>query len=250
MGKQETAQQKRAEQADPLFRRALDDFRAAESSTTGWRETEHMILTGKRKKNMNSNINAAPAAWIKKPALIGAFSLIFLLTVFAVPFSQTSSIGAHIVFELSTYDSAQQELDFSDILDDPGYGIDNWNTSINLDREDGPLVIDLMLFTEDPGAPAMVLAALTAQNPVLASAEATITPVTESSSGSIFNHLTGELEVSINCEGMSAVEIEAMIRQSLIENGAEGVDVQVIESADGDQRQITISVTADQEAEE
>ena len=56
--------------------------------------------------------------------------------------------------------------------------------------------------------------------------------------------------MQVNCEGMSAVEIEDMIRQSLVEQGAEGVDVQVTESDDGEERQIMISVTADQEAEE
>ena len=49
---------------------------------------------------------------------------------------------------------------------------------------------------------------------------------------------------------LHAAEIEQMIRQSLVEQGAEGVDVQVIDSEDGEQRQIMVSVTADQEAEE
>jgi hypothetical protein len=240
-----------AGEKDAPYGRAVEAFRTAESTVPGWDETKRMILTRhQREHTMIPNDKNTTTAWTRKPALIGAFSFIILIAFFAVPFSQTTEIGARLVFELSEPSGELQQLDFAGILDDPSYGIDQWNTSISLDNEDGPLVINLLLLTEDPGAPGAVLAALTAEYPALAAAETTISPVNESSSGTFFNRLTGELEVQVNCEGMSAVEIEDMIRQSLVEQGAEGVDVQVIESEDGEERQLMISVTADQDTDE
>ncbi len=246
----ETNRQQRAGEAGQRYGRAVEAFRAAQTTVPGWDETERMILTGHQREHDMRQNHKTTAGWTRKPALIGACSFIILIAFFAVPFSQTAEIGARLTFELTEPAGELQTLDFAAILNDPSYGIESWNNSIRMSPDGGPLLIDLLLFTEDPGAPGAVLSALTAEYPVLAAAETTITPVTESSSGTIFNRLTGELEVRIDCEGMSAAEIEQMIRQSLVEQGAEGVDVQVIESEDGEQREIMVSVTADQEAEE
>ena len=157
---------------DALYGRAVEAFRTAESTVPGWDETKRMILTGhQREHTMIPNDKNTTTVWTRKPALISAFSFIILIAFFAVPFSQTTEIGARLVFELSEPGGELQQLDFAGILDDPSYGIDQWNTSISLDNEDGPLVIDLLLITEDPGAPGAVLAALTAEYPVLATAE-------------------------------------------------------------------------------
>jgi len=229
----------------------MDAFRTTVSAAPGWEETERLILnTQPREQTMRPYDKSTTALWARRPALIGAFSLIILAAFFAVPFSQTSEIGARLTFELADPGNGMQQIDFAAIAEDPAYGIDNYNVSMHLDEAGGPLVLELLLLTEDPGAPGAVLSALTAEYPALAAAETTITPVTEQSSGTFFNHLTGEVEVTVNCEGMSAAEIENMIRQSLIERGAEGVDVQVTESADGEQRRIELRVTQEEDAAE
>lgn len=240
------SEERTADEGTDRFRQAIDDFRAAESAVPGWAETERLILGGMtgRPAARNGHGFAMPFS-LRKAAMVGAFSFIILTAFFAVPFSQTTEIGARLVFELTRPDNRLEDVDFAGIVEDPALGIDNYNISIRLNGSSGPMAVELLLLSKNPGAPGAVLSALTAEYPALDEAEATISPVTESTSGSLFSRLAGELKVRVNCAGMTTEEIEKQVGLAMAAQGAEGLSVDVSESGEGRQRRLMIRINGD-----
>jgi hypothetical protein len=244
--------------------RASRRLREEAHRTPDWQETKNLIVTAKKERKMPYVKYAGLFAYPKKAALVAASTFLMLIFVLAVPFSQEQPLGANITFELADVSLAELEAEYGgpgcrididlDALEaDEGLGITDANIQIKCMRnEDGGenLTLDMMVFTESGLVPESLVQRLKEDYPFLADAVVTINPVVERTSGTVFDHLTGDLRVEIDCEGKTPEEIEQEIRAALEAQGVDAADVYVESESLGDgEEAVKIKISVEQEEE-
>jgi len=241
--------------------RAFDRLRAEAPRTPDWQETENLIMNTKKERKMPYIKYAGLFAYPKKAAMVAASTFLMLIFVFAVPFSQEQPLGANITFELADVNLAELEdefggpgcridIDLEALEQDQSLGITDANIQIKCMRnEDGGenLVLDMMVFTENGLVPESLVQRLKEDYPFLADAVVTINPVVERTSGTMFNHLTGDLQVELDCEGKTPEEIEEEIRAALAAQGVDAADVVVETEELGGEQAVKIKVSIAEE---
>jgi len=249
-GKPGPPEDPRTEESETPLSRAWQRLRTEPVRIPSWEKTEQLILTGKKEQPMSPVSRAGMFAFTRKAALIGAASAAVLLAFFAIPFSQSNPLGANIVFEFAAPTATTHEccagLNISDVVDDPSWGITECNVRLE-QQAGGSMTLELLVLTENGIVPGELVNRIIEQNPFLADAQVTVNPVTEQSSGTMFDKLTGKMRVSVDCEGKTAEEIKAEIESALLAEGVENPNVKVETIDDGGQKKVKICVGVDED---
>lgn len=249
-GKPGPPENPRFEESETPLNQAWQQLRTEPVRIPSWEKTEQLILTGIKEQPMSAVSRARMFAFTRKVALIGTASAAVFLAFFAVPFSQSNPLGANIVFEFSSPDATTEEccagLNLSDVVEDPAWGIAECSISME-QQAGGPMILELMVLTENGLVPDELVNRIIEQNPFLADAEVKINPVTERSTGTMFDKLTGKMKLSLDCEGKTAEEIKAEIEAALVADGVENPNVKVETIDDGGQKKVKISVDVDED---
>jgi len=188
-------------------------------------------------------------AFSRKAAVIAATSFVVLLAFFTVPFSQTSELGANIIFKFDPpLDDAQARCDqFANAGELLGLNPDQESPTFAMVvkvGEGGLESLEVTALAEGGLTADEVIAKLQSQYPFLAQATVTINPIMEYSESTLFGRLLGDTDLRIECEGKTAEEIKAEIEAILAGRGLENPKVEVIKTGTEGPTKIKISAPA------